>query len=469
VNTRSIKFRLVALYVGWLTLLFVVFGIFVYDSLGHYLERSERAALARRVRQVADIVPLYPADWARLSRAIERHFAPEVNNRLTRVTLDGTIIYSAGAPQDRSFDPKDVPPPAFNALEGESFGRRTTPDGTVLYIVTLVRSLDGKRLVVEEGSAEEPTRAALNAWLVALVSGLAALVSGAVGGGILLVNRSLRPVGEIITSAERIGSLHLDERLPVPDTRDELERLSLTLNHMLSRLGESFQHNQRFLADASHELRTPLTMMNAGLEEMLDKPANQERVRELAASALEECERLRRIVEGLFALSRLDAGEAIEQLGPVDLGQLAASTAEQMVLLAEDKAIKVVCEAADKVVVRGDKSHLKQVIVNLLDNAIKYTPKGGRIEIRVSARDGQAALEVSDNGPGIPPEALPHVFERFYRADKARSRELGGAGLGLAIVKSICVAHHGDVRAESRAPVGTRIVLELPLMVAGRE
>jgi heavy metal sensor kinase len=468
VNTRSIKFRLVAWYVGWLTLLFIVFGIFVYRSLAHYLEASEREALTRRVRQVADMVQRYPPDWAQIGEAIHSHFAPEVNNRLTRVTVDGKVRYLAGAPLDHSFDPALVPPPPENVKRGESFDRRVTPDGTGLYVVVLARTLDGKNLVIEEGSAEAPTEAALQAWLIALIAGLALLVSGAVAGGIILVTRSLQPVDRIIRSAERISSLQLDERLPVPATRDELERLSVTLNHMLSRLGESFQHNQRFLADASHELRTPLTMINAELDEMLEKSANEERVRELAASALEEGERLRKIVEGLFALSRLDAGEALEHVGPVDLGQLASATAEQIGLVAEDKSIEIVSAVSPGVAVMGDKSRLKQVVVNLLDNAIKYTRAGGKIELRVSARDAKAVLEVADNGIGIPPAALPHVFERFYRADKARSREQGGAGLGLSIVKSICKAHGGNVRVESEEGRGTRLIVELPLASANQ-
>jgi two-component system OmpR family sensor kinase len=467
VNTRSIKFRLVAWYVGWLTLLFIIFGIFVYRSLGHYLEASEREALSRRVRQIADLVQRYPPDWAQIGEAIHSHFAPEVNNRLTRVTVDGKISYVAGAPLDHSFDPAMVPLPPENVKRGESFDRRVTPEGTGLYVVVLARTLDGKNLVVEEGSAEAPTKAALHAWLVALIGGLALLVSGAVAGGVVLVTRSLQPVDRIIRSAERISSLNLDERLPVSNTRDELERLSLTLNHMLTRLGESFQHNQRFLADASHELRTPLTMINAELDEMLEKSGDRERVRELAASALEEGERLKKIVEGLFALSRLDAGEAMEQLGPVDLGQLTSATADQIGLLAEDKNIRVTTPLSAGVVVWGDKSRLKQVIVNLLDNAIKYTRPGGKIELRVSAGEGKGVLEVADNGIGIPAEALPHVFERFYRADKARSRELGGAGLGLSIVKSICVAHGGSVRVESQEGNGTRLIVELPLANTG--
>jgi signal transduction histidine kinase len=208
-------------------------------------------------------------------------------------------------------------------------------------------------------------------------------------------------------------------------------------------------------------------MMRAELEAIRDKESTPADVREVAESGLEEVERLRKIVEGLFALSRLDAGEALERFVAFDLAEVAASTAEQMCLLAQDKEISLECAAGEKVIVEGDRARLKQVTVNLLDNAIKYTPRGGRINVRVAARDRTAVLEVADNGIGISPEAAPHVFERFFRADKARSRELGGAGLGLSIVKSICTAHGGRVDVESKEGEGSRFTVELPLASNG--
>jgi signal transduction histidine kinase len=185
--------------------------------------------------------------------------------------------------------------------------------------------------------------------------------------------------------------------------------------------------------------------------------------RERLGSTLEEVERLANIVEGLFAISRLDAGEAQAEWVPFDLAQLAASTADHMGLLAEDRHIALTCAAAPGVMVNGDRARLKQVMVNLLDNAIKHTSEGGAVTVMVRAVDSKAVLEVADNGPGIPPEALPRIFDRFFRVDRARSRELGGAGLGLSIVKSICGAHHGHVEASSTLGQGSRFTVELPL------
>jgi heavy metal sensor kinase len=462
VNPRSLKFRLVVWYAGWLSVLFIVFGFFVYSSLGHYLRKSMREALARRTRQVADLVQRSPLDWAALGHEIQIHFAPEANNRFSRVIVDDEITYVAGPPADNSFDPAQVPLPPSPG-EGETFARRVMPDGTALLVVVLPRTTKAHRFIIEEGSSEAAIQSTLLAWVAALISGLALLILLAVLGGYVLVRRALEPVDRIIRTAEGISSRNLSERLPVPRTQDELERLSTALNQMIRRLDEAFQHTQRFLADASHELRTPLTILQAELEAIIERMGGRVEIRDPAGSALEEVERLRKIVEGLFAVSRLDAGEALEKSAPFDLGELAATTTDQMCLLAEDKAISITCRATGPVVVEGDRARLKQVIVNLLDNAIKYTSPEGKIQVLVTASDQHAVLEVSDNGIGMPLDALPHVFERFFRVDKARSRDLGGAGLGLSIVKSICLAHRGRVTVESQEGHGSRFVVELPL------
>jgi signal transduction histidine kinase len=243
-----------------------------------------------------------------------------------------------------------------------------------------------------------------------------------------------------------------------------LERLSIALNHMIERLDAAFRHSRRFVADASHELRTPLTALRGELESLVQYAQPTPDWRDRLGSALEEVGRLANIVEGLFAISRLDAGEAAAEWVRFDLAQLASAAADQMGLLAEDKKIQVTCAAALGVWVEGDRARLKQVVVNLLDNAIKYTPEHGAIGLTVKTEDSKAVLEVEDNGIGIPPEALPRVFERFFRVDPARSREQGGAGLGLSIVKSICVAHQGRVEATSTPGHGSRFRVELPLV-----
>jgi heavy metal sensor kinase len=321
--------------------------------------------------------------------------------------------------------------------------------------------------VIEVGASNQEIERALHGLLLAIGVGLPVVVTVAIAGGYLLMSRALRPVDEITQSAERITSRNLGERLPAPQTGDELERLSIGLNRMIARLDESFQHTHRFSADASHELRTPLTILRGELEAAAQQPQITPDLRETLGSALEETERLSRIVESLMAISRLDAGEARVELARFDLAELTSGTTEQMRLLAEDKNIALRCETERQVRIEGDRARLKQVIVNLVDNAIKYTPAGGLVGVKVCASDGRAVIEVNDNGVGIPPEALPHIFERFYRVDKARSRQIGGAGLGLSIIKAIVTAHGGQVRVESVEGKGSRFLIELP--VAGEE
>jgi signal transduction histidine kinase len=232
---------------------------------------------------------------------------------------------------------------------------------------------------------------------------------------------------------------------------------------MIARLEDAFQHINRFSADASHELRTPLTILQLELEEIVQHGKLPAAIVDQIGSALEETQRLSRIVENLMALSRLDAGEVRMEKILLNLGELAASTAEQMRLLAEEKSLTLRCNVDPAVRVIGDQSKLKQVVVNLIDNAIKYTPEGGEVGVVVGSNQGNAFLEVFDNGLGISPDAIPHVFERFYRADQARSRDLGGAGLGLAIVKAICSAHGAQIEVSSQESEGSRFRVELPL------
>ena len=245
--------------------------------------------------------------------------------------------------------------------------------------------------------------------------------------------------------------------MPVSSTGDELERLSVSLNRMITRLDDAFQNSKRFVADASHDLRTPLTILRGELENFAEDPRLDAELRDRAGSMLEEVVHLGKIVEQLFTLSRLDAGEAQTEWTRFDLAELAKTTAEQMSLLAEDKGISISCDASQPVPVKGNHVRLKQVVVNLLDNAIKYTPAKGAIQLRVLAVNGHAVLEVEDNGIGIPPEALPHVFERFYRVDQARSARFGSAGLGT------CPSSNPSARRTARrwrckAPSATAVV-----------
>jgi signal transduction histidine kinase len=235
---------------------------------------------------------------------------------------------------------------------------------------------------------------------------------------------------------------------------------------MLERLEYAYQQASRFSADASHELRIPLSIVRSELETIqaaMRWTPDQSPLYERIGSILEEIERLSRIVEGLFALARLDAGEARMEHQIFDLSNIVQSTVEQMQLLGEEKQLAISVDAPIAVWVVGDPARLKQVIVNLLDNAIKYTPPHGSVSLSVFTEFQKAILKVHDNGKGISNEALPHVFKRFYRDDKTRSNGAQGAGLGLSIVDAICQAHGGEVRIDSVFEAGTTVTVELPV------
>jgi signal transduction histidine kinase len=316
------------------------------------------------------------------------------------------------------------------------------------------------RYLIELGAPLEPIEAVQKRLLSLLGMLLPVLVACAAGGGYLLVGWALRPVDRISQTAEQMSAQDLESRLPVVPSGDALERLSISMNHMLARLRDSVQTSRRFLADASHELRTPLTVIKGELQEIVGTDTVQGEVRERIGSVLEEVARLEHLVSGLLVLSRLDVGEAQREWVDVDLGELTASTADQMRLMAEDRGLQLESSELRSALVRGDRGRLKQVIVNLLDNAIRFTPRGGTVTLRTIAGDSYNALEVQDTGIGIPASALPNIFDRFFRVDEARSREDGGAGLGLSIVKSICSAHRAEIEVDSQVGRGSCIRLK---------
>jgi len=450
-NSRSLRFRLIVWYAVWLSVVFIAFGGIIYFASKQYLESTLTESLSRRVRQIAEVVrsATPKSGMNQLAKEIQTRFAPEANGRFVRITrAAGDELYRSGSPKDSSFDPQSIPAAAKINTQ-ESFIRQVLPDGRSMFFVTLPISVMDDEYIVEVGSSAASIQMTLHHVLVAFGIAVPVLIVVAVAGGFLLVQRALQPVDHIIKTAEQISSHNLGERLPVPPTGDELERLSSALNNMIRRLDQAFQHNTRFMADTSHELRTPLAVMQAELEDAIQNNPDNSEVCRIAGTMLEEVQRLARIVAGLFAMSRLDAGEAEQEFVRFDLGKLVTSTAGQMSLLAEDKSVSITCAASKPVFVVADRA-----------------PSGGGITVSVHARDSKAVLEVADTGTGIPPDALPHVFDRFFRVDKARSRELGGAGLGLSIVKSICVAHGGTVDVQSKEGEGSRFIVELPLASA---
>jgi len=446
-----------------LAVLLVLFGGFVYVTLERILENNLHESLAKEAQTIGDALlsKIATTGDAYVIDEIEEHFAPRTTNHFLRVTrADSSVLYESGQPHDGTFDPAKVPPAEW---QSSSWSEQSMPNNKKLFVYGMTYSgPEGARYSIQAGASNNQISAVLQGLLISLAVVLPLLIAVAAGGGFLLMRNALKPVVEISTIAKKITSRNLNERVPESGTGDELEQLSTSLNRMMERLEDSFHHVHRFSADASHEIRTPLTILRGELEDLMRTPGLTPELRDSVGSALEEAERLSRIVEQLLEMTRLEAGEMLTGLTPFDFAEMTKTTVDQMRLLASEKDITLRFEGTQGLYVMGDPVRLRQVVVNLVDNAIKYTSTGGSISVTSTAANGKAILEVADTGIGIPQEAIPHVFERFYRVDGARSRQLGGTGLGLAIVKSICTAFGGAITVQSAASSGTTFRVELP-------
>ncbi len=463
-NPRSLPVTLGAWYALLVGATFVGVGTSAFFGLQHYLHANLRDTLARRSAQIEQILMQQPANVSResLAKEIETRIAPQINNRFVRVSRrTGETWYLSRGPADGSFNPALV-----SASLGSSPGdgiATAVADGARLLIRTTAISTPSGIYRVEVGVGTQAMDEVLRHLTALLFLLIPALVVCAAIGGYLLVSHALRPVDRLSRTAEQLSLQNLTMRLPALHSGDALERLSISLNNMLTRLRYSVQTSRRFLADASHELRTPLTIIKGELQELSRSTAiTDPDLRERVGSVLEEVDRLEHLVSGLLALSRLDAGEDRCDWVELDLAALSRTTAEQMRLMAEDRGIALEIRAASRTVIRGDSGRIKQVIVNLLHNAIRFTPAGGTVMLRVTRVNDGSVLEVSDTGVGIPAAAVPRVFDRFFRVDDARSREDGGAGLGLSIVRAICVAHGASIEVESQLGHGSYFRVQFP-------
>ena len=282
-------------------------------------------------------------------------------------------------------------------------------------------------------------------------------------GGFALAKKSLAPVDEITRRTRRITAESLDQSLPVRPSDDEIGRLTLTINEMIRRLHESFLRIRQFSADASHELRTPLTIVRGEIEIALRSPRTPEGYRRVLESTLEEILRLTSIIDNLLTLAKADRGLYRAEFSEVDMKTLLDELFEDSCILASEKHIAVTLEAGSPVMIVGDRLRLRQLFLNLIDNAIKYTPDGGKVTLALERENGLVVFRVSDTGIGIPDADLPRIFDRFYRVDKARSREMGGTGLGLSIAKWIAELHRGTITVDSEVLKGAVFTVRLPL------
>lgn len=287
-------------------------------------------------------------------------------------------------------------------------------------------------------------------------------------GGYWMSRRALRPVDAITRSAQTIGIENLSERLEVPAAGDELARLAETWNGMLARLEAAVKRLSEFTADASHELRTPITLIRATAELTLRRDRSVETYRQALRHIIDESDRTARLIEDLLVLARADAGLPTLSLDRMELTPLVRDVCEQGQILAEERQLQFSAEVPDQpVYVDANDPALRRLLMLLVDNAVKYTPAGGRITVSVALDSSGPTVTVRDTGIGIPDAALPHVFERFYRVDESRNREAGGAGLGLSIAQWIAELHHARLEAESVLGAGSSFRVRFPVAARG--
>ena len=418
-----------------------------------------------------------------VARALEQQ-APRRGNPFVPADVDALFRRFFGfSPWDRYVQRRDLlspPPPrrqgtpsstlplSAEARRNAAAGRETyeTVEGLANYPVRVLTKpvFAGGRVrnVIQVGMSQENLYATRRRflWVMAVVLPFGLLL--AAGGGWALARRALAPVEHMVEAARRIGAERLAERLEESGTGDELDRLSGVLNAMLERLDLSFRQIRQFSADASHELQTPLTILQGELEVALRSPRTPEAYRGAIQSALQEIERMAVLVEGLLLLARADAGMLRLDLKPMDAAQLLAEVYERTQILAQSRSIALDLEALEPRTVFADRERLRRVLLNLVDNAIKYTPAEGRVTLSLWESAGQVSLSVRDTGIGLSEAEREHIFQRFHRAGSARDHGAQGSGLGLCIARSIVEAHGGTLRVASRPGEGSTFTVCLP-------
>lgn len=456
-NVRS---RLTLWYVGVLAALLIVYGgvslFFLFLSMREQLDHD----LLEDVETVEGEI----ATQENGSLTLRLHHGEEGDPGLHRFveiwSPEGTLLYRTPQLQEQALE---VPPAGGKDTgETEPVSERL-PNGLRVRIASSRHHLEGRTVILRVAHNEATMWRELGEFATVLVIGLPLGVLLAGFGGYALARKALAPIDAMTRETQKISADNLSARLSVKNQDDELGRLAGVLNGMLSRLQGAFDQLRRFTADASHELRTPLTAIRSVGEVALQDQKSPAEYRDVIGSMLEEVDRLTRLVESLLVLSRADAGHVQLQRTEVSLLALAQEATALVEVLAEEKRQQIGVEGEATAVVAADRLILRQAIVNLIDNAIKYSPAGSRILVRVSTSEGgHATLEVVDQGPGIPPEHISHIFDRFYRMDAARSREWGGAGLGLSIARWALEAHGGEIAVRSGEAQGSVFWIRLP-------
>lgn len=323
--------------------------------------------------------------------------------------------------------------------------------------------VNGEALTIEVADPQRKFQGVLNEFYSVLYVSLPLALAIAAFGGYWLSRRALAPVDQIVDEARAIDSANLAARLSVPASGDELQRLSETLNQMLGRVEQSVLQVRRFTSDASHELRAPMTLIYTAAQFALRRDRSPDELKEALRKILREAKRCTDLINQLLTLARSDAGNSRMELVSSDVAELAGEVVSETMALASEKGLTVSTQLPETPVrVAIDERSFRRMLLILLDNAIKYTPEGGNIAISLIEDARAVAIAVADTGGGIPADQLPFIFDRFWRADKVRSRDTGGTGLGLAIAREIAQSHRAELMVESSVGVGTTFTVRLP-------
>jgi heavy metal sensor kinase len=460
---QSLRTRLTLWYVLLLAITLAAFCGGVYIAMRQNLYANLDDSLEGRTELVSGIL----TEEGVFDTDVMIQGDPTEGEEFVRVyDENGDLALDNSGPQ---FRPATDPNAVEAALSGETARRDIQVDGVELRVMTSPVMVRGETVgAVEVALSKEEVRDTLNQLLViiAVAYPIALVVAGL--GGAFLAGRALAPIDRVARVARRISAEDLSQRLDMHLPDDEVGRLANTFDEMIARLDEAFRRQRQFTADASHELRTPLTAIKGQTEVALQRDRDADTYREVLRKVNGEVDRMIRLVGSLLTLARADARQIPVGRESLDLGALVTDAVEQVRPAASEKAITLNVRSNSTVQLRADQDLILQLMLNLLDNSVKYTPNGGAIDVSLRAAGAQAEVSVADTGPGIASEHLPHIFDRFYRVDKARTRAEGGAGLGLSISRWIAEAHGGTLQAESTPGRGSKFTLSLPFNDSSR-
>ena len=441
---RSIRWNLLGWYALILLVLIGGFGATLYSSLERSMRREVHARLMGHAQRFADEID-DENGRIKLDLSAEELKAFRQNDDKAPYF----ILWDAqGRIVDRSPRASEAPRP--EKPEARKSGSR--------YEVFKKGPADSLILVGQRVSQE---RERLRELLGAVLGAGAGVMFLGLLGGWFLAGRALKPIRRMSEAAAAVSASNLSQRIDAGRTESELGQLATTLNGAFDRLEQAFERQTRFTADASHELRTPLSIMMSQAELALRKERSPEEYRDALATAFKASQRMKAVVEGLLTLARADAKELEVQKERVDLGKVVEETASLLGPLAMERKVALTV-SAEEAAVTGDPDRLREVVMNLVTNAIRYNREGGKVDVSLVIEKGDAVLSIADGGIGIPEKDQPHIFERFFRVDKARSREAGGNGLGLAITRWIVETHGGTIAFTSRENEGTTFTVRLP-------